>query len=185
MSKLTLRPAKYLLVLAIPCGLAACGDVERDFGLVRDAPDEFTVETRAPLSMPPSYSIRAPEPGAARPQEITAPQAAEAALVPDTALGGPPPGPMTPGQQALVQQAGPAAPPDIRQKLAAEASLDQPSRSLTDRLLFWKSSPPPGVTIDPVKESQRLRENAALGQPPTAGESIIQEKPKSSFLGIF
>jgi hypothetical protein len=177
---------KPLLVLAIPLlGLAACGDVERSFGLVRDAPDEFTVETRAPLSMPPSYTIRAPEPGAARPQEVTAPQAAEAALVPDTALGGPAAGPMTPGQQALAQEAGPPAPPDIRQKIASEAALDQPSRSLTDRLLFWKSAPPPGAPIDPVKESERLRENAALGQPPTAGETIIQDKPKSSFLGLF
>jgi hypothetical protein len=178
--------AKPFLVLAIPLlGLAACGDVERTFGLVRDAPDEFTVETRAPLSMPPSYTIRAPEPGAARPQEVSAPQAAEAALVPDTALGGSPAGPMTPGQQALVQQAGPPAPPDIRQKIASEASLDRPSRSLTDRLLFWKSAPPPGAPIDPVKESERLRENAALGQPPTSGETIIQDKPKSGFLGLF
>jgi hypothetical protein len=180
------RTAKPILVLALPLlSLAACGDVERSFGLVRDAPDEFTVETRAPLSMPPTYAIRAPEPGAARPQEISAPQAAEAALVPDTALGGPPAGPVTPGQQALVQEAGPPAPPDIRQKIASESSLDQPSRSLTDRLLFWKSTPPPGAPIDPVKESERLRENAALGQPPTAGETIIQDKPKSSFLGIF
>ena len=175
-----------VLALAIPLlSLSACGDVERTFGLVRDAPDEFTVETRAPLSMPPTYAIRAPEPGAARPQEITAPQAAEAALVPDTALGGPPPGPMTPGQQALVQDAGPAAPPDIREKVASEGALDQPSRSLTDRLLFWKSAPPPGAPLDPVQERERLRETAALGQPPTAGETIIQDKPKTSFLGIF
>jgi hypothetical protein len=181
-----MRIFRTLLALALPlAGLAACGDVERSFGLVRDAPDEFTVETRAPLSMPPSYTIRTPEPGAARPQEITAPQAAEAALVPDTALGAPPAGPMTPGQQALVQDAGPAAPPDIRQKIASEGALDQPSRSLSDRLLFWKSAPPPGAPLDPVKESERLRENAALGQPPTAGETIIQDKPKSSFLGIF
>jgi len=180
------KSVKPALMLTLPLlGLAACGDVERNFGLVRDAPDEFTVETRAPLSMPPSYAIGAPQPGAARPQEVTAPQAAEAALVPDTALGGPPPGPMTQGQQALVQNAGPPAPPDIRQKVASESALDQPSRSLTDRLLFWKSAPPPGAPIDPVKESERLRENAALGQPPTAGETVIQDKQKSGFLGLF
>jgi hypothetical protein len=177
--------AKTLAVLCLPVGLAACGDVERDFGLVRDAPDEFTVETRAPLSMPPSYAIRAPEPGAPRPQEVTAPQAAEAALAPDTALGAAQAGPETNGQQALVQEAGPPAPPGIRQKVEAEAANDRPSRSITDRLLFWKSPPPPGAPLDPVQESQRLRENAALGQPPTAGDTIIQDKPKSSFLGIF
>jgi hypothetical protein len=176
-----------LPLLAVTClGLAGCGDVERDFGLVHDAPDEFTVQTRAPLSMPPEYALQPPEPGAARPQEVTTQQAAEAALVPDTALGGPPSGPMTAGQQALVSQAGPAAPPDIRKKVDAEASLDHPPESLTDRLMFWKSTPQPGTVIDPVAESRRLRENAALGQPATEGDTpIIGDKPKSSFLGIF
>jgi len=176
-----LFPLAALLLLS----LAACGDVQRDFGLVRDAPDEFTVETRAPLSMPPTYAIRPPEPGAPRPQEVTAQQAAEAALAPDTALGGTPGGPVTSGQQALDQQAGPPAPDNIRKSVDSETALDKPSRSLTDRLMFWKSAPPPGAPLDAEKESQRLRANAALGQPPTAGENIIQDKPKSGFLGIF
>jgi hypothetical protein len=165
--------------------LTACGDVERTMGLVRDAPDEFTVETRAPLSMPPSFALRAPEPGAPRPQELSSQQAAEAAIAPDTALGGTQSGPVTAGQQALDQQAGPQAAPDIRTQVDAEAAKDRPSRSLTDRLLFWKSAPPPGAPLDAQAESQRLRANAALGQPATAPEAIIQDKPKSSFLGIF
>jgi len=174
-----------LLSLPLLC-LAACGDVERSFGLSRSVPDEFTVETRAPLSMPPTFgNLRAPEPGAARPQEVSAPQAAEAALAPDTAITNSQGAPITPGQQALDAQAGPAAPADIRQKVESEQALDRPSRSLTDRLMFWKSAPPPGAPLDAAAESQRLRTNAALGAPPTAGENIIQEKPKTSFLGIF
>jgi hypothetical protein len=52
--------------------------------------------------------------------------------------------------------------------------------------MFWKPAPEAGTVVDPVKEAQRLRENAALGQSPTAGDTpIIQDKPKSSFLGIF
>lgn len=56
-------------------GLSACSgdDLSRSFGLTRDTPDEFTVTTRAPLSMPPDYALRPPRPGAARPQEQTAP----------------------------------------------------------------------------------------------------------------
>ncbi len=167
--------------------LAGCGDVERTFGLVRDSPDEFTVETRAPLSMPPDYQLRAPQPGAARPQEVSSQAGAEAALAPDTALGGGAnAGPVTPGQQALVAQAGPEAPAGIRHTVDSEASLDHPPQSLSDRLMFWQSAPPPGTVLDPAKESQRLRENAALGQPATAGVTpVIQDKPKSSFLGIF
>jgi hypothetical protein len=167
--------------------LSGCGDVERTFGLTRDIPDEFTVETRAPLSMPPSYQLTAPQPGASRPQEVSAQAAAEAALAPATALGGTAPaGPTTAGQQALVAQAGPAAPADIRSRVNAEASLDRPSQSLTDHLLFWQSAPPAGTVLDATAESQRLRENAALGQPATAGATpVIADKPKSGFLGIF
>ena len=167
--------------------LTACsGDVERTFGLTRDAPDEFTVTTRAPLSMPPDYTLTPPRPGASRPQELSAQQAAEAALAPGAVLGGTA-GPDSAGQQALVNQAGPPAPPDIREKLNQEASLDNPRTGLTDTLLFWRSTPEPGAPLDPAKESQRLRENAALGQSPTVGQTpIIQDKkPNSGFLGIF
>jgi hypothetical protein len=181
------RPALLRLAFALPViALAGCGgEVERTFGLTRDTPDEFTVTTRAPLSMPPDYSLRPPQPGAQRPQELTSEQAAEAALAPDTALSSTT-GPVTPGQEALVQEAGPAAPSDIRHKVDAEAANDRPSEGLTQRLMFWQSRPPAGTLLDPAKESQRLRENAALGQAPTAGQTpIIQDQKKSSVLGIF
>src|ERR1700748_1496245 len=102
--------APRILAVAGALGLAACSDDEltRTFGLTRDAPDEFTVTTRAPLSMPPDYSLRPPRPGAARPMEQSERTQAEEALVPQTALGAPQVG-NSPGQEALVQQAGPAA----------------------------------------------------------------------------
>jgi hypothetical protein len=161
--------------------LTACsGDLERTFGLTRDAPDEFTVTTRAPLSMPPDYAVTPPRPGASRPQELTPTQQAESDLVPNAVLG-PAPAADSPGQQALVNEAGPAAPADIRDKLNAEQQLDAPHRGLTERLMFWKSAPEPGTPLDPSKESQRLREDAALGQSPTVGQTpIIQDKKPSS-----
>jgi hypothetical protein len=177
----------FLIATAIPVLLAGCsGDMERTFGLTRDVPDEFTVTTRAPLSMPPDYTLSAPHPGASRPQELTAQQSAEAALAPDTALAGNA-GPASPGQNALVDQAGPAAPADIRDRINAEAQLDRPSQGLTQRLMFWNATPPAGTLLDPARESARLREDAALGQSPTVGDTpIIQQKKQSSgFLGIF
>ncbi len=179
-----------LAFLALPAvlALAACSsDWERTFGLTRDVPDEFTVTTRAPLSMPPDYTLSPPQPGASRPQELTAQQAAEAALAPDTALGRPS-GAASPGQNALIAQAGPAAPADIRDRVNAEQQLDRPSQGLTQRLMFWQTAPEPGTPLDPVREAQRLRENAALGQSPTVGDTpIIQAKKPSSggFLGLF
>src|SRR5918997_4152104 len=95
------------LLLVAGCG----GDTARTFGFTRDAPDEFQVTTRAPLSMPPALGdLPVPRPGADRPQEMSTRQAAEAALVPGVAIGQPgaraaAPGPRTAGEQALLSQA--------------------------------------------------------------------------------
>jgi hypothetical protein len=167
--------------------LGACGggDLSRTFGLSRDAPDEFTVTTRAPLSMPPDFDLRPPQPGAPRPQERSDQQQAEAALVPQTALTGTT-GSASPGQAALVQQAGPPAPANIRQEVNAEAAQTASDRSLTERLLFWKEPPPPGIVVDPQKEAERLRANAALGRGETSGETpIIQPQSKNIWDGLF
>ena len=59
-----------LAALAAVVALTGCSgdELTRNFGLTRDAPDEFTVTTRAPLSMPPNYQLRPPRPGASRPR---------------------------------------------------------------------------------------------------------------------
>lgn len=188
-----LRPGRSLALLLLGLlGLAAslplqgCAntgdDLSRTFGLTRDAPDEFTVTTRAPLSMPPDYSLRPPQPGASRPQELSSRQAAEGALAPQTILQGTA-GPSSAGQQALVSQAGPAAPSDIRSKLDADGQLDHAPVSFTNRLMFWQSGPALGTEVDAARESQRLRQNAALGQTPSAGDTPIIQPPKNQ--GLF
>ena len=171
--------------------LAGCGgdDITRSFGLARDAPDEFTVTTRAPLAMPPDFALRAPRPGAARPQEQSARAAAEATLVPAAALataGQAGATSATPGQVALLQAAGPAAPADIRSRVDQESSLERPPRDLVDRLMFWrKSNIPAGVSVDPQREAQRLRENAALGQSVRDGDTPIIQPRARSFIDRF
>jgi hypothetical protein len=177
-----------ILTLAGLLALAACtGDnLTRTFGLTRDAPDEFRVTTRAPLSMPPDLTnLRPPAPGTSRPQELTTEQAAEAVLSPDSILttGD---AQSSAGQQAIVAAAGPAAPRNIRAQVDSESQLDRPSVSFTDRLMFWQSPPPPGTVVDPARESQRLRQDAALGQSPRTGETpIIQRKRQGLLSSIF
>lgn len=176
-----MRPARLFPLLILLPTLAACSgtDLARSFGLSRNSPNEFLVTTRAPLSMPSSFSLQPPRPGAPRPQEMSASRSAEAVLVPQTALSGP--AAMGPAQQAFVKAAGPAAPPDIRQLLAQDANA---TPSLTDRLMFWKSAKPKGVVVNAQAEARRLQENAALGRPPTAGVTpIIQPDDNSGFLG--
>ena len=83
--------ARIAAASAVLLAAAGCGsDTARTFGFTRDAPDEFQVTTRAPLSMPPALGdLPVPRPGADRPQELSQRQAAEAALVPGAALGQP------------------------------------------------------------------------------------------------
>jgi len=185
--QVTMRHSPFPAIALALLLLSGCGDdVSRTFGLQRDAPDEFQVTTRAPLSMPPDFTLRAPRPGATRPQEQSARGGAESTLVPQAALGAREAG-LTPGTAALMQSAGPAAPGDIRDKVEQESSLERPTRSVVDRLMFWRSpSQAGGLSIDPAREAQRLRENAALGQNVTEGDSkIIQPKSRSLFDRLF
>jgi hypothetical protein len=175
------------LATVLGLALVGCGreELQRSFGLIRDAPDEFVVTTRAPLSIPPDFSLRPPDPGAPRPQEQTSTQAAEAALVPQAALA-PEDAQSSPGQQALLSAAGPAAPADIRLRVDQDAAREASDHSLTDRLMFWKSPRPPGTVVDAQKEAQRLRDNAALGQSPVQGDTpTIKNKPKTFFDTLF
>jgi hypothetical protein len=157
----------------------------RTFGFIRDAPDEFSVTTRAPLAMPPTFTLPPPQPGASRPQEQSQASKAEEALVPQMALGGPPAS-GSPGQEALVQAAGPAVSNDIRAQVDEQALKDRPSDSVWQKLRFWQTPPQPGIVLDPTKEAQRLRENAALGQSPVTGDTpIVQPKQRGFLQGMF
>jgi DUF3035 family protein len=166
--------------------LGGCSDnLSRAFGLTRDAPDEYTVTTRAPLSMPPDYNLRPPRPGAARPQEQSERQQAEEALVPQLALGAPQ-GSASPGQAALIQQAGPPAPSDIRRVVDQDANRANADEGFVDKLLYWRKPDSQQAQVDAQKESQRLRQNAALGQAPDVGNTpIIQKRKEGWFTSLF
>ena len=178
------------LFLAPVLSLAGCGgnSVSKTLGLASSSPDEFTVTTRAPLSVPPDLQnpeLPAPTPGLARPQEAPLTQQAEDTLAPQLALNPAAAGPDSAGQEALVAQAGPTPPADIRAVVAAEAVKDERAVTLTERLEFWQSKPMPGAVVNAPAEEARLQKDAALGQSPTTGETPVIDRSKSKFLGIF
>jgi Protein of unknown function (DUF3035) len=180
----TLAPAA---IAGLAMLLAGCsGDkLSRTFGLTRDAPDEFTVTTRAPLSMPPDFNLRPPRPGVPRPQDVPERTQAEEALVPQMALGTPQTG-QSAGQAALLQQAGPAAPADIRQRVDRDARMTASDDGFVDKLLYWRKPDSQQAVVDPGKESQRIRDNAALGQSQETGQTpIIQQRRKGWFQDLF
>lgn len=163
--------------------LGGCGgNIMQDLGLVPPTPNAFLVTTQPPLAIPPSLNkLPLPEAGAVRPQAVSAELRAEETLVPEVALAGPG-GPDSPGQRALVAASGPTAPANIRAELAKEKTPQQSDQGPLSWLLFWRPSPPPGVVVDPVKEARRLQMNAALGRPPTYGQTpIIQPGSQSLF----
>jgi len=169
-------------VLVAGCG----GNVKQQLGIAKRAPDEFSVVTRAPLSMPPDYGLRPPRPGERRPQEPTMRAQARGVLVPNAAgddLAAAVPGGttgMTAGDTALLARVGtePVS-EDIRRQIDSEtARLDADERNLIERMMFWREQPPPGDVVDPLKETQRLQENAALGKSTTDGDTPrIERKP--------
>ena len=193
--------AKLTLACSLILVLAACEGLRDQLGLNKKAPDEFTVVKKAPLVLPPDFSLRPPAPGepqqAARsallgtpPNRVTERQPTLApAPAPTARLNAPNlPASQTAGESALLRQANAeGANGGIRAVVDRETSaLADKDRSFTDRLIFWQETPPPGTLIDAQKEAQRLRENAAIGEPVTSGETPIIKRRRRGFLeGIF
>ena len=189
MRQLLSRIPASVALLAVPLALAGCGaETSRTLGFTRDAPDEFSVVTRAPLSLPPTLGeLPAPRPGVPRPQELRGRAAGEAAVAPASVYGVGASTAPSAGEMALLSQAGPQVSSGIRGTVDQESlRLAQPDRNLVDRLMFWRDPPPPGTVVDPQREAQRLRENAALGRQAGDGETaIIQRKRQGLFQGLF
>lgn len=185
--RITPALAALALTAVLLAGCSSSSDLSRTFGITRDAPDEYTVTTQVPLSMPPDFAVRPPQPGAPRPQQVSEQQQAEQVLAPQTALANAPEAQASAGQQALVQSAGPTPPANIRAEVNGEASAAaQQNDSFVDKLMFWSTAPAPGIVVDPQKEQQRIRENAALGRSQDSGDTpIIQPKKKGWLEGLF
>jgi Protein of unknown function (DUF3035) len=101
------RSARIAAACVVCCTLAlmlsSCTEFKRAVGIDPVSPDEFAVESRAPLTIPPDFDLRPPQPGAARPQEKTAAQKAQA----DLAQAGPgQPGDQTSGVDARMLAIG-------------------------------------------------------------------------------
>ena len=75
----------HRLLLTVACvaavvAVGGCSNWKQTLGIEPVSPDEFAVESRAPLTLPPDYNLRPPEPGAARPQETNVASKAQTAI---------------------------------------------------------------------------------------------------------
>ena len=122
-----------VLMMAAALLLNACAAV----GGGKNPPDEFAIVTKAPLTLPPDYSLRPPRPGETRPQEKSPSERAQQLLLGDENAA-----PPSKGELALVQAAGALqVDPNIRSILGAEnGGWGEKDDSLANRILFWTVS---------------------------------------------
>lgn len=185
---------RIALMLLLPL-LAACEDgaVRNTLGLDRSAPDEFTVVSRPPLSVPPEFTLRPPRPGEeprgmamdaqarslitgkpATPGDVNALDApsVESAVTPVLRKDA-----LSTGANSLLKRAGAeVADETIRTKLGEDARRPadtSKAKTLLDQLSGAEKNEP---TVDAKKEADRLRDNKDAGKPLNEGE-VAEEQP--------
>ena len=186
--------AAFASILISVIALTGCEETKRVFGKTKEAPDEFAVYRRAPLSLPPDSDLRPPTPGVSRPQVVNPRDQARAALGLSakktdkvdlsksediTRLSN--------GERALLALTGAnKANPQIR-KLVEEKTADlyETNETFTDKMVFWRSKNK-GVALDPQKELKRIREAQSLGKPLNSNDiPSVTRKKKGLLEGIF
>lgn len=164
---------KILLISLLALG--ACSNAKEQLGMTRKPPDEFAVVKRAPLSMPPDYSLTPPRPGAPRPQEQATSEQAKETLFGSTG-GTAPAG----SDYVLLGKAGAGkANPAIRAQVDAETKEISKENISIPRRLFGIGGDPnqaPVSVVDAKKENERLQNNKAAGKPVTSGETPSVER---------
>ena len=160
-------------------------------GQNKQSPDEFAVLSQAPLSIPPNFTLRAPEPGANRPQKTSKKNAikrivlkseAANAMNPTPAIGG------ASGEKSLRNLLGTgSAKSNIRRLLNEEnKELIYTDQRLINKLLKWPSGSATRSVLDAAAESERIKTNLDSGKPINEGETpVIKESGKNFIKKLF
>ena len=170
-----------IIIFTAAMSMAACAKTREQFDFSKKAPDEFAVTRHAPLEIPPDFEVRAPRPGAQRPQEQATDQLArEAILGPDARKALAKEAGVTEGEAVLLQKTGAAnASPAIRaqvDKETAEIIKDEtPGIDTLKKMVGQNPSEPSIEEVDPVAETNRIKQNRAAGKPITDGATIKKE----------
>jgi hypothetical protein len=184
------RIFRICVAIGLIASLSACSGLRKQLGLEKSSPDEFRVVSRAPLTLPPDFNLRPPEPGAPRPQVGTPADQAKRAVFRVGDDQKPAVSEVMPydgrsyGERALLVAAGAEnADPEIRVVIDRETDrINEESEDFIDTLVFWRNEPPPGAVLDAEGESKRLQENATLGKSVSEGETPTIERQKKALL---
>ncbi len=169
--------------------LSGCGTASKALGLGKNSPDEFRVVAKAPLVVPPDYSLRPPRPGEPRPQELQPESAARTALFGERQAEA-----RSDGEKLLVAKAGAdRADPLIRYSVDDEfGDIAHKDKGFADKVMFWrkdKSAAPPetkdlaeaAASADPVDPAAEAAQIKTL----TGGNPVvIQRDKRGSFIKL-
>lgn len=175
-----------LLLLAL--GLGGCSSVKETFGFGRNSPDEFTVVKRAPLSLPPSYNLRPPQPGATGPVQQSTTNIARSAV-----FGGTQPvvssGESSGEDYSLLQTLGAdQANPEIRDILDNDAGYVRLNdKSVAEKLIFWQqeTDATDETVVDAPAEAARIHANQSQNRAINEGDVPTIEKKQSTIDKLF
>jgi len=154
---------------ALGFGLSGCNSAAQALGITKVTPDEFRVVTKAPLTIPPDYSLRPPSPGEPRPQELQPESAARTAILGIRASEQ-----RSEGEKLLAAKAGgDKADPLVRYVVDDEfGDLAHKEPSFADRVMFWRkpaaepasaansakaTGADTAAPVDPAVEAARLK----------------------------
>lgn len=164
-----LRGTIYSAALLSALAAAGCSnETKQQLGLAKTAPDEFAVVTRAPLSVPPDYTLRPPRPGSARPMEDNTVEQARKTLFGVDDVDGT----KASASTSFMDRIGvDEAESGIREKLEVEnETYVEENRPVAEKLLFWDRKNPTveGDVLDPKEEYEKLsKENGQSGANPS------------------
>ena len=177
-------------VIVAGLGLAGCSSASKALGIGGATPDEFRTVARAPLVVPPDYSLRPPSPGEPRPQELQPESAARVAL-----LGQREGEARTEGEKLLVSKAGAdKADPLVRYVVDDEfGDIAHKDKGFADKVMFWRKDNPSGsaqnpklteaentaAPIDPAAEAKQVKQL-------TGDQAVViqRDKRKTSFIKL-
>jgi hypothetical protein len=174
-------------LVAATLSLAACGPVKRELGVDRNSPDEFLVVKRAPLTVPPDYTLRPPG-NSAEAASTDATSAAEATLMGENKNQA---GPAAADKVLLDKIGAAGASPDIRRQIDEDNGyIALKNRPVADKLIFWSDEAPsgddaPASVVNPKAEAERLKKNKEAGKPVNEGNVPVIEKKTGTLDKIF
>jgi hypothetical protein len=199
-SKNRLRTAPLWLLAT--AALTACdgASVSETLGMQVAAPDEFTVVSRPPLSIPPEFNLRPPRPGEP-PRGVPADESARGLLIGQEpkikesfeSLAEPTtPTAVTPvltqeapsgGAAALLKRAGADnAQEDIRAKLGGDVLAPADTSKATSLLEKLSGADKKEPVVDAKKEAERIRNNKDGGKPVTEGDVAVEKEARPSLI---